>query len=187
MKKCWTCLTEKNEDEFYVSKRHPERVQRRCKVCVLESNRRWARHKYAQDKKDTKRRNLIERERQKAYAREWSAKNPDKARERSQRWRERNPGYRYKVHLRKAYGLSWDEYMAMHTSQMGMCAICKGPQTSTYKGRIRWLSVDHDHKAGKVRGLLCFHCNAGLGHFLDDAARVRSALSYLEAHHVSGQ
>jgi hypothetical protein len=60
--------------------------------------------------------------------------------------------------------------------QDGRCAICrKKPQTG------RRLSVDHDHKTGEVRGLLCTLCNQGLGYFKDDPGRLGAALEYLTA------
>lgn len=45
------------------------------------------------------------------------------------------------------------QYDKMLAAQGGKCAICKRPPKS------RRLAVDHDHKTGKVRGLLCFRCN----------------------------
>lgn len=41
------------------------------------------------------------------------------------------------------------------------------------------LSIDHNHQTGKVRGLLCHHCNVGLGHFKDNIELLNSALDYL--------
>ncbi|GAA2694469.1 hypothetical protein GCM10010400_70090 [Streptomyces aculeolatus] len=92
---------------------------------------------------------------------------------------------RDKARLRN-YGLTLNQYQAMLAAQGGGCAICGG-QCST--GRM--LAVDHDHKCcpgdrscGQcVRGLLCGTCNHGLGHFKDDPALLRGAMSYLERHH----
>jgi len=53
------------------------------------------------------------------------------------------------------------------------CAICK-KETN--------LVVDHDHKTGKVRDMLCNHCNRGLGHFMDDPILLKAAAEYLKNH-----
>ena len=74
------------------------------------------------------------------------------------------------------YGLSVDEYEAMLSAQNGVCKICQKPQ----EGKA--LAIDHDHKTGKVRGLLCETCNRGIGCLQDDPALLRSAISYIEDH-----
>lgn len=61
--------------------------------------------------------------------------------------------------------------------QDGLCAICKAPETPEPKGNLH---VDHDHTSGRVRGLLCFPCNAGLGSFKDDIERLEAAIEYLK-------
>lgn len=58
------------------------------------------------------------------------------------------------------------------------CAIC-GQASSR-------LSVDHDHRTGNARGMLCTHCNLGLGSFRDDPAVLRRAIRYLDAPPVRG-
>lgn len=70
------------------------------------------------------------------------------------------------------------DYDAMLLSQDGKCAIC-GTETSAGKGRF---SVDHDHGTGKIRGLLCNNCNAGIGLLKDDPRVLRYAANYLESH-----
>src|SRR5690348_10360154 len=65
------------------------------------------------------------------------------------------------------YGLTGEAYKALEEAQAGVCAICGNPETR-YNAKmkaIQPLSVDHNHKTGKVRGLLCAHCNHGLGQF----------------------
>ena len=63
--------------------------------------------------------------------------------------------------LQKAYGISLDDYNELFIQQGGKCAIC-GKLQSEFDYPFH---VDHDHKTGKVRGLLCSGCNTGLGHF----------------------
>ncbi len=72
------------------------------------------------------------------------------------------------------YGIKLEEYNRLLEKQGGVCAICK-KQCST-KTR---LSIDHDHITGKVRGLLCRRCNAGLGAFSDKIEELKLAIKYL--------
>lgn len=76
------------------------------------------------------------------------------------------------------YGLSEDEYEAMVQAQGGRCAICGG-EGGTRKDSDGSLYIDHDHATGRVRGLLCGTCNAGLGQFFDSPALLRAAVTYL--------
>lgn len=85
------------------------------------------------------------------------------------------------LHLRKTFGIGSDQYNAILTKQHGVCAVCGNPETSTYRGKLRHLSVDHCHETGKVRGLLCNDCNIALGWFKDDISRLKSAIRYLES------
>jgi predicted nucleic acid-binding Zn ribbon protein len=77
------------------------------------------------------------------------------------------------------YGVTQDQYEAMLAAQDGVCAICRSAEwpAPVKGGRPH---VDHSHASGKVRGLLCGHCNNGLGQFGDDPARLRAAADYLE-------
>lgn len=79
--------------------------------------------------------------------------------------------------LRKKYGLSVEDFMAMAGSQGHVCKICGRPEADKYGA----LHVDHDHATNRVRGLLCGQCNTGLGKFRDDPALLRAAVAYLEA------
>jgi Recombination endonuclease VII len=69
----------------------------------------------------------------------------------------------------------------MWKAQSGLCAICGEPERrSTLYSGPRHLCVDHDHKTGDVRGLLCGRCNTALGGFKDDAHLLANALAYLK-------
>jgi Autographiviridae endonuclease VII len=76
--------------------------------------------------------------------------------------------------LAKKYGISEDQYQQILELQRGVCAICERHQ------RYRRLSVDHDHKTKRVRGLLCNWCNRSIGRFFDSPIRLRKAAEYLE-------
>jgi hypothetical protein len=80
------------------------------------------------------------------------------------------------------YGITEDAYQEMLKKQNGVCAICQQPETQTYSRskQVRNLAVDHDHKSGKVRGLLCCACNTALGSFRDNTVVMRNAIGYLE-------
>lgn len=81
----------------------------------------------------------------------------------------------WRAKLKRDFGLTEADYDRMLTEQRGKCAICKRTEPN---GRGRW-HIDHDHITGRVRGLLCNGCNAGLGHFRDDPAILRAAARYL--------
>jgi hypothetical protein len=67
--------------------------------------------------------------------------------------------------FRKKYGISYAVYVALFEKQNGVCASCQRAETKMQFGSVRMLSVDHDHKTGAVRGLLCGNCNHGIGMF----------------------
>lgn len=76
--------------------------------------------------------------------------------------------------VRDVYGLKSGEYGKIYLVQGGKCAICRRATGATRK-----LSVDHDHKDGLVRGLLCRPCNDLLGHLRDDPAAGYRIAAYL--------
>lgn len=80
--------------------------------------------------------------------------------------------------LRDAYGISLKDYNDMLESQNHKCAICKQDETRFLKKLV----VDHCHKTGKVRQLLCNMCNHGIGNFKDDIYLLAEAIKYLTKH-----
>jgi N12 class adenine-specific DNA methylase len=74
----------------------------------------------------------------------------------------------------KQYGIDLDQYNALCEQQNHQCAICSKV--------VDKLHVDHDHKTGKVRELLCMHCNTALGKFNDDVILMQRAIEYLKKH-----
>ncbi|MEW1772394.1 endonuclease VII domain-containing protein [Streptomyces sp. NPDC086777] len=74
-------------------------------------------------------------------------------------------------HLKRNYGLTEAERDAMTAAQYGMCAICLDAPP---------VHVDHCHKTGRVRGVLCFNCNSAIGKLRDKPDAARRAAAYLE-------
>lgn len=85
-------------------------------------------------------------------------------------YRASNPD-KYRDHELKKYGLSVEDYNAMLIAQEGRCAICK-----RIKKKLN-LAVDHNHKTGAVRGLLCAPCNRHVGWF---EAHGQAVVEYLK-------
>jgi hypothetical protein len=80
--------------------------------------------------------------------------------------------------LSAKYGISIEEYERLLKRQNGRCAICKSPPVN---GRGKTLQVDHDHATGRIRGLLCHGCNAGIGNFCESLSNIIAAAAYLAA------
>lgn len=85
--------------------------------------------------------------------------------------------------IRKQYSLSRSSYDAMFDQQHGLCWIC-GFKLNKIRGRLHEREksphIDHDHKTGKVRGILCGLCNRGLGQFKDNPDLLIKAAEYLK-------
>lgn len=82
--------------------------------------------------------------------------------------------------LKYKYGISLEEYDILFQKQNGVCAICGKNKKEQRGKRNDCLSIDHDHKTGKIRGLLCSTCNWGLGQFRDDPLLLLKAIEYLK-------
>ncbi len=100
-----------------------------------------------------------------------------------------DPDQKLKVYFRtieRTYGLSRQEYERMEQEQDGRCAICGRNPGVEFANTARWLRrlhVDHTpNTRGDVRGLLCYHCNIGLGSLGDSPSRLQAAKAYLERH-----
>lgn len=78
--------------------------------------------------------------------------------------------------LNRHYGINNDVYLKMLSEQNGCCKICEISEKETGKK----LHVDHNHKTGKVRGLLCTRCNTAIGKFKEDPEIIKRAIAYIE-------
>lgn len=98
-----------------------------------------------------------------AYMREYTKRFPEKKKAIRRKYR----GKRKEIQLKVKYNLSIEDYNLMLEAQQSLCALCYQPETvPVTKGEgVRSLAVDHDHKTGKVRALLCNRCNTLLGRY----------------------
>lgn len=86
--------------------------------------------------------------------------------------------------LKRRYGITSEQYDQMLKKQKGLCAICKNKENAkSYNKQSsapQRLAIDHCHKTGLVRGLLCFSCNRGIGYLKDDIKLLSNAIKYLQ-------
>lgn len=94
-----------------------------------------------------------------AYRKEWDAAHKDKISKMN------------RDQLLRRRGLTQEAFDKMVADQEGACALCRAVVAKLY--------IDHDHVTNQTRGLLCNHCNLGLGHFKDDPQVLEKAAVYL--------
>jgi hypothetical protein len=88
-----------------------------------------------------------------------------------------------KSYYKLKYGITLEQFNAIRDSQESKCKICGiyKPLDAGNGGKIGdCLHVDHCHKTGKIRGLLCSNCNVGLGNFQDTPEFLIKASDYLK-------
>ncbi len=80
----------------------------------------------------------------------------------------------YKPHeyARRKFKLSEEDYNTLINRSQGLCEVCNTPMTKR--------CIDHDHKTGKVRGVLCNNCNTSLGLLNDSVETLNKLIQYLE-------
>ncbi|MER7008850.1 endonuclease domain-containing protein [Dactylosporangium sp. NPDC000555] len=85
--------------------------------------------------------------------------------------------------LREKHNLTPAEYDRMLTAQGGLCAICRKPETTRGRGGTpRRLTVDHDHRTGAVRKLLCHRCNLVTWAVQENPGLLDMVRAYLDGH-----
>ncbi|MFI5620163.1 endonuclease VII domain-containing protein [Streptomyces sp. NPDC051567] len=178
-KQCRGCLKVLGPDSFAADRNRPDGLQTRCRACVAEycaaryRARRGAEGKVVREKADVPDghklcRTCGEVEPHGEWHRRESA--PDGLAARCKACRK---PFDRAGHLKRKCGITEAERDEMIAARGGVCLIClKAPA----------VHVDHCHKTGRVRGVLCFNCNTGLGLLKEDPDRARRAAEYLEGH-----
>jgi|APFre7841882654_1041346.scaffolds.fasta_scaffold89221_2 hypothetical protein len=131
---------------------------------TAEERKQYRRQQYLKHKEKTL----------KQYA-EYRNLNRNKIRAKQKKYNKLNPIKRKNAMLKYEYGITLDDYNKMFNKQEGKCAICQRHQNELKKT----LCVDHDHKTGKVRELLCMNCNTDLS-IVEN--KLEEMLNYLNKH-----
>lgn len=162
MKPCTICHKPQPLSQFHRKATAKDGHRAQCKTCVRRYQERRALGVSTPRKLGRSPESL---ERRKLYHRQYMRKYNKTA-----AWKMAHR----KCLIHKKYGITWDQYQSLITAQNNLCAICNKGESPK-----RRLAIDHCHRTGRVRGLLCIKCNRALGYFGDDPAVVRAALGYL--------
>lgn len=164
-KKCTKCGKRKRLKYFYKHKTTRDGYHTQCKKCCRKISDEWAKKNWNKVLKSC--RKYYKNNRQKIYERKknkWK-KHPIKRKR-----------YQQEKHLKYKFNLTLKEYKILIEKQKGKCLICnKKP-----KNKIKKLSIDHDHKTGKIRGLLCHNCNVIIGLAHEDIKILKNIAKYLQ-------
>lgn len=151
MKTCTGCAVLKPVTDFYKSHSCKGRLTTKCKVCIGKQQFYYSQRCEVRLRKKDYQRLDINKKRAKDQA------------------------------LNKKFGIGLKEFETLHSLQKGLCAICGNPETRLdFKTKkVKTLAIDHCHKTGAIRGLLCGDCNLGLGNFKDRVQVLKNAIIYL--------
>lgn len=151
-KKCKQCLQELPVGSFYSHHSTKDKLLSICKSC------------HGANAKARREADPFFREKAKGYMQKFRSQDKNKSSERSSRYKQK-------------YGITLEEYEVLLEQQHNKCFIC-----DTEHADSKPLYVDHCHKTGTVRKLLCQHCNTGLGMFRDNPELLTKAADYLKEH-----
>ena len=158
VKTCKKCCTDKSVIDFGADQNIPGGTKYICISCETVKINDWRRKNIDHVRRETRR-----------QMRDYYAKN-----------RERYKAASRRSKLKTTYGLTEEDLELLLVVQDRACAICCRPFGRPKPNRN--MHVDHDHKTGLVRSLLCSPCNSGIGQFKEDEALFMKAIEYLRRH-----
>lgn len=181
MKLCIKCNQTKDFESFYKSERYKDGCKPVCKICQIERATKWRLENPDRARTNAKRsyKKRLKREKIIPKYKLLEMNNYNK------KWKKNNYEATRSMTLKYSYGITIEDYNQMFEQQKGLCLICNKPETIRNKragkvGEIKNLVVDHCHKTGKIRGLLCMNCNQGIGKLQDDINLLQKAIEYLK-------
>lgn len=166
MKKCGRCQKYLPKDLFYRNRKTADGLACYCRRC--ESAR----------KKEARASNpgliIVHRE----NGKKWYIKNKEHKLNKNKEWKENNPSKWRNINLKSRFGITNEDYNQILEKQNNCCPIC-GKHKDEFK---EFMAVDHCHKTGQVRGILCRKCNLGIGHLNDDIFLLEKSINYLNSY-----
>lgn len=179
MKICKICKKEYPHTEFRVEHGF---LRNQCRLCKnkqtkLSRQRLWKKHpeKHEEYKKKLKEIRLRNVEDKRIKDRIRYQKNKEKIKKERKEFYHKFPELIRKRRMMTTYKISAEKYDELNAIQK--CQCCGRNEKDFVKG----LAIDHCHKSGQVRGVLCPNCNTAIGLFNDDPTVMKKAISYLNA------
>jgi len=160
MKTCVTCGASKELELFSKNHRVKGGFNNKCKSCAVAATQQW----YADN------REYCRKKRSERYKRD-----PEGSNKAVRKFLKKNPHKAKQYSLKSKFDLELTTFNEMLGNQSGKCPLCE--TVITDKGTA---VVDHDHKTGKVRALLCAPCNTALGYFKENPIAMRNGADYIE-------
>lgn len=172
MKICLKCKTQKMESEFHKNRNGKFGLRSYCKECSKKYSKKYREENANNLREKGKKYRAKNADKIKEHNKKYNRENADKLK----KYRKKNIDKRRESSLKRYYGITLEDYNKFLEMQGGICAICGKPETKSINGTLFTLSVDHDHKTGKVRGLLCKDCNLGVGKLGDNLDEIITQL-----------
>lgn len=160
---CTGCIEDKDPSQFCNDSTHKNGKSSRCKSCKNKYNIEW------------KKNNPEKAAAHIPSRKQWRLDNLEHDKNRNREYWIKNPILRLTYRLNKEYNITLKRYEEMLQAQDNKCAVCK----INFSELKRKPCVDHCHKTGVVRGLLCHKCNVSIGLLNEDFGTVLNLVKYL--------
>ena len=165
IKQCSKCKKKLDISFFWKKGRSKDGLDTYCIKCRKAIQKKWLEKNKEKSKHGRRRYYLKNKDNLYRKKKERERVNPEKTKQQRKR-------YTWRSKLKRLYGISEEIHNEMVLNQLGRCAICG----TSSKGLV----VDHNHRTGKVRGLICSTCNIHLGYYEKDKTFHEKATKYLK-------
>lgn len=177
MKECSLCKGVKEKEDFHKKTRSKDGLSPNCKECekTRKSTADAIKQRAERYKKNKKHIIAVNAEFRKKNWKKYQVKHKEYYQKNKAKWLE--AGWKQKGILNEeGKFFTLEDFKRILASQDNVCKICNGDGKNHGKG----LTVDHDHKTGIVRGILCGFCNTAIAYLQEDVLLLSEAITYLK-------